>query len=517
MYKKTLLALFISATFSSSAFAVSLPSQPDTETAPTNSSEHGADYISRGDDSYSTVDQALDAASIGASNANALGVDVDLNRVDSVTDSSGQQKDVVGVSLDTSSVESGVSSSQMVTVAGGNGFQTRGHGEVTMTRDITHMNTTHDVTGATSVDANYEAHRTTTISANNKISRETEITMLNDDGAAQETYQVTKSKGDYFATNADGEVYSVINQDGEVRLEPSIDASKYTRNELQTTTYLLNMIDSNISDRVDGLLNNRDTGAWVQLNYTSGKQGGSVQHADTNSSGVTIGYDIAVNPSLTLGSAFTYAENSSDYQTQPDSSSDNYSFTVYAYNTLVNDLFLEANGTYAYSNYDMDDVQDGNPNGNSFNTRLALGNNFDLNGNGNLVVRGVFNFSRATMDSYYLDDSKYDANDLDKTEIGVSAHYEDSFTLSNKAQLIPSVSVSYMYNLTDNENYTTLSGGDFIIQENVYGENDNNRVNSEVGLSYVAGAVESKLSWNHLNNGDYKDDSVNINLSYSFK
>ncbi|UJF18522.1 autotransporter outer membrane beta-barrel domain-containing protein [Vibrio sp. SS-MA-C1-2] len=336
-------------------------------------------------------------------------------------------------------------------------------------------------------------------------------------------YGVNALGDNQFSLNNEGTDYTFTTDDeGNITGKSlntinGIDANEYTRNELQTATYMLNMIDSNVSDRVDDLSNNIDTGAWAQLNYTGGKQDGSSQHADTNSGGVTVGYDAAVNENLTLGGAFTYADNSSDYNTQPDSSSDNYSFTVYAYNKLVNDLFLEANGTYAYSNYDMDDVQHGNPGGTSFNTRLALGNNFNFNTNGSLVVKGIFNFSRATMDSYYLGGLKYDANDLDKTELGLSAHYEDTFTLSNKAQLIPSVAVSYMYNFADDENYTTVSGGNLLTKEDLYGENNDNRFNSEVGLSYVTGALKTKLSWNHLTNGDYNDDSANINLSYSFK
>ncbi|UJF18443.1 autotransporter outer membrane beta-barrel domain-containing protein [Vibrio sp. SS-MA-C1-2] len=284
------------------------------------------------------------------------------------------------------------------------------------------------------------------------------------------------------------------------------------RTELQTNAYMLDMINSNISERNSAIVEGDKTSAWVRLNYRKGGQSGDTQHTDFYTSGVTVGADMNMGLSGKVGAAFTYAYNSTDYNNSitTDSSSDNYAFTVYLQQDLVKSFFVEANATYAYTNYDIDSA--GSTDGNSFNVRTAVGYNVDMNNAGNMIVKGIYNYSLSTMDNFATYGVyEHEMNDYSKSEVGAELRYKKDFLLSNQAVISPVLNATYMYNLANNNNYYTSVAGNQISAE----DNDSTVI-SDLGVAYKTGQLTSQLSWKHLNNGDYNDDSAYLSLNYVY-
>ncbi|GEM79790.1 autotransporter outer membrane beta-barrel domain-containing protein [Vibrio superstes] len=286
------------------------------------------------------------------------------------------------------------------------------------------------------------------------------------------------------------------------------------RTELQNNAYMLDMISGRISSRSTAILDSSETGAWITLNYRKGGQGGSdVQHTDFSTSGVTIGVDGNLNSSNKIGAAFTYAYNDTDYSSNEvaDSTSNNYALSLYTQHHLASSAFVEGNITYAYSAYEIETVS-GEIDGNSFNARVAIGKQYTFNTAGDIVVKGLYNYSDSTMDSYTTNSIiQHDMNDLIKSEIGAEFNYQKTFTLSNQAVLIPSVNMAYKYNLAENNNFYTNNFGD-----DIYAEDSQNTLISNLGITYKSGDLTTNLSWKHLNNGEYSDDSAYVTLGYAY-
>ncbi|PJE80335.1 putative surface cell antigen sca2 [invertebrate metagenome] len=264
-------------------------------------------------------------------------------------------------------------------------------------------------------------------------------------------------------------------------------------------------------------------GIWGSYIHSNGKQNdeGSIKGYSSKLDGVTIGADAdMIDSPFSLGAAFSAAKSQVNvHQAADNVSSDFYLLSLYG-NYTENNCFIDGIVSYGIGMNDYKSVVENKKNkatgdSKTYGLSLSTGYNYALDPQWSVQPRAEFNCLKADVDAYKMAKTRYKANSLLVTELGLGTILSGNISLE-KGVLTPELSLMGYHDFNGGDTGgTAVADGQSLKLKGL--KRNRNRGVAGAGVSYsMDNNLTLGLDYDYDFSKGYRADSVKASVGYLF-